>query len=67
MDQSVLVFKVSYDTTVEGCIENEYETAYREEVQRMVGWCTENNLELNVLKTKQMIINFRSKKIVDQV
>ena len=37
------------DTTVEGgCIDNEDETAYREEVQ---SWCTDNNLELNVLKT----------------
>ena len=46
----------------QGCIENEYETAFREEAKRMVGWCTDNNLELNVLKTKQMIIDFRSKK-----
>ena len=62
VDQSVLVTKFSDDTTVEVCIENADETAYRGEVQRMVGWCTDNNLELNVSKTKEVIVDFRRKK-----
>ena len=28
----------------------------------MVGWCSDNNLELNVSKTKEMIVDFRKKK-----
>ena len=36
---------------------------YREEVQRVVHWCTNNDLELNVAKTKpEMIIDFRKNK-----
>ena len=61
-DQSVHVIKFSDDTSVEGCIENADETPYREEVQRMVGWCADNNLKLNVSKTKEMIVDFRKKK-----
>ena len=38
------------------------ESVYREEVQRMVGWCKNNNLVLNISKTKEMIIDFRKKK-----
>ena len=62
VDQSVLVTKFSDDTMVEGCIENVDETAYRDEVQRMVGWCADNNLQLNVSKTKEIIVNFHRKK-----
>ena len=35
---------------------------YREEVQRLVGWCKNNNLVLNISKMKEMIIDFRKKK-----
>ena len=62
MDRSILVIKFSDDTTVEGCIENEDEMASSEEVQRLIGWCMDNNLELNILKTKEMIIDFSRKK-----
>ena len=46
VDQSVLVTTFSDDTTVEGCIENADVTAYRDEVQRMCGWCADNILKL---------------------
>ena len=36
-----------------------YETAYREEVRALGVWCQENNLTLNVNKTKGMIVDFR--------
>ena len=52
VDQSVIVTKFSDDTTVEGYTENADETACRDEVQRMVGWCADNKLKLNVSKTK---------------
>ena len=61
-DQSVIVIKFSDDTTMEGLITNGDETVYREEVDKMVAWCSTNNLELNVSKTKEMIIDFRRNK-----
>jgi hypothetical protein len=59
---SVIVIKFSDDTTMEGLITNGDETMYREEVEKMVDWCFTNNLELNVSKTKEMIIDFRKNK-----
>ncbi len=47
------------DSTVMGLISKHDETMYREEVEHLVSWCTDNNLMLNVTKTKEMIINFR--------
>ena len=55
---STLIFRFSGDTTIEGLITNADESAYRE-VERVVDWCTNNDLELNVAKTKEMIIDFR--------
>ena len=56
------MIKFSDDATLIGCIENADETAYREEVQRMVDWCGKNNLVLNVSKTCEMTIDFRKHK-----
>ena len=61
-NQSVRVVKFSDDTTVIGCVNNANEFVYREEVQRLVGWCKNNYLVLNISKTKEMIIDFRKKK-----
>ena len=60
---SVMIFKFSDDTTIEGLITNANESAYRVEVQRLVDWCASNDLELNVAKTKEMIIDFRKDKM----
>ena len=62
VNQSVRVVKLSDDTTVIGCINNANESVYREEFQRLVGWCKNSNLVLNIFKTKEMIIDFRKKK-----
>ncbi|KAM8867954.1 uncharacterized protein ACB058_005852 [Synchiropus picturatus] len=35
------------------------ESAYRREVERLVSWCSHNNLELNAQKTVEMVIDFR--------
>ena len=59
---STPIFKFSDDTTIEGLITNADESAYREEVERVVDWCTNNDLELNVAKTKETIIDFRKNK-----
>jgi gmma-aminobutyric acid receptor subunit gamma/cGMP-dependent protein kinase 2 len=50
--------KYADDTTVCGLIKND-ETSYRNEVQSIVNWCTENDLELNVNKTQEFVIDFR--------
>ena len=39
-------------------ITNNDETAYREEVRALGVWCQENNLSLNINKTKEMIVDF---------
>ncbi|XP_064875449.1 uncharacterized protein LOC135572170 [Oncorhynchus nerka] len=38
---------------------NRDKTAYKEEVRALGVWCQENNLTLNVKKTKEMIVDFR--------
>ena len=53
------MIKFADDTTVVGLITNNDKTAYREEVRALRVWCQENNLSLNVNKTKEMIIDFR--------
>ena len=47
------------DVTTVGLITNNDETSYREEVRALVEWCQENNLSLNVNKTKELIVDFR--------
>ncbi|XP_070180310.1 muscarinic acetylcholine receptor DM1-like [Littorina saxatilis] len=59
---STYIIKFSDDTTIEGLISDSNEDAYRGEVQRVVEWCSENDLELNVLKTKEVVIDPRRKK-----
>ena len=38
------------------------ETTYREEVGDLTMWCKDNNLSLNVIKTKEMIVAYRKMK-----
>uniref|UniRef100_A0A8K9V2X2 Reverse transcriptase domain-containing protein n=1 Tax=Oncorhynchus mykiss TaxID=8022 RepID=A0A8K9V2X2_ONCMY len=60
MHASNSIFKFVDDTTVVGLIiTNNDKTAYREEVMALGVWCQENNLTLNVNKTKEMIVDFR--------
>ena len=40
-----------------GLIANNNEIAYREEVRDLAVWCQVNNLSLNVIKTKEMIVD----------
>ena len=56
--------KFSDDTTIEGLITNADESAYTEEVEWVVDWCTNNDLQLNVAKTMGMIIDIRKNKTV---
>ena len=53
------IIKFADDTTIVGLITNNDETAYRVEVRDLAEWCQENNLCLNVNKTKELIVDFR--------
>ena len=54
--------KFAHDTTVVGLITDNDETAYREEIRDLSVWCKDNNLSLNVIKTKEMIVDYRKKR-----
>ncbi len=58
-DPSVKLLKFADDTTVIGLINDCDESAYRQEVEQLTVWCSLNNLELNTLKTVEMIVDFR--------
>ncbi|KAK3571326.1 hypothetical protein QTP86_007554 [Hemibagrus guttatus] len=59
MHSSNHIIKFADDMTVVGLISKNDESAYREEVQRLTAWCKDNNLSLNVEKTKEMVVDFR--------
>jgi hypothetical protein len=51
------IIKFSVDKTV--VVTNNDETAYREEERDLAEWGQENNLSLNIYKTKKLIVDFR--------
>ena len=53
--------KFADDTTVVGLITDDDETAYRE-VRDLAVWCQDNNLSLNVSKTKELIVDYRKRR-----
>ena len=53
--------KFADDTTVVGLITDNDETAYRKEVRELAVWCQDNNLSLNLNKTKEMIVDYRKR------
>ncbi|KAK3544184.1 hypothetical protein QTP86_008289 [Hemibagrus guttatus] len=57
--QSVKLLKIADDTTLISFISDGDELAYRGKMDRLVSWCSMNNLELNSLKTVEMIVDFR--------
>ena len=54
------IIKFADDATVVGLITDNDETAYMEEV--LAVWCQDNNLSLNVIKTKEMIVDYRKRR-----
>ena len=54
-----IIVKFANGTTVVGLIDDNDETAYREEVRPLAVWCQDNNLSLNVSKTKELIVDYR--------
>ncbi|KAK0138014.1 putative RNA-directed DNA polymerase from transposon BS [Merluccius polli] len=57
--QSIMLLKFADDTTLIGHISVGDESAYRWEIDHLVTWCSQNNLELNVLKTVEIVVDFR--------
>lgn len=51
--------KFADDTTVVGHISNNDEAYCWSEVKHLAEWCSNNNLSLNVEKTKEIITDFR--------
>ncbi|XP_076012943.1 matrix-remodeling-associated protein 5 [Genypterus blacodes] len=56
-----VIIKFADDTTILGLIPNNDETAYRKEVSALPTWCQENNLSLNISRTKEMIVDCRKR------
>jgi hypothetical protein len=55
------IIKFADDTTVVGLINNNDETTYREEGRDLVMWFQDNNLSHNVIKKKEMIVDYRKR------
>ncbi len=61
IDPSVKLLRFTDDTILIGLIQDGDKSAYRQEVKVLAVWCSLNNLELNMLKTVEMIVDFRRK------
>ncbi len=57
--RSVKLLKFADETTLIGLLQDGDKSAYRQEVKELAVWCSLNNLELNTLKTVDMIVDFR--------
>ena len=55
------IIKFADDTTVVGLISDNDETAYREEARDLATWCQDNSLSVNVIKTKEMMVDKKEK------
>jgi len=53
--------KFANDTTFIDLIQDNDKSAFRQEVKELSVWCSHNNLELNMLKTVEMIVDFTRK------
>ncbi len=58
-DSFIILLKFADNTTLIGLIQDGDESAYRQEVKELAVWCSLKNLELNMLKTEEMIVDFR--------
>ncbi|KAK1793838.1 hypothetical protein P4O66_001565 [Electrophorus voltai] len=58
---SNIIVKFADDTVVMGLILHNDERAYLEEIKYLENWCQENNLLLNVSKTKELIVDCSKK------
>jgi hypothetical protein len=57
-EDNTLLVKFADDTSLSGLLQED-ESQYRSAVDSLVEWCDRNYLDLNVGKTKEMVIDFR--------
>jgi len=57
--QSCHLQRFSVDSAVVGCISKRQESEYRSVVDSFVEWCGLNHLQLNISKTKELVVDFR--------
>ena len=57
------IIKFAVDTTMGGLITDNDEKDCKEEVRDLAVWCQDNNLSLNVIKTKEMIVDYRKRRM----
>lgn len=60
-DQHCKIIKYADDTVIIGLVDNDDESKYTDCIEYVSTWCNKNFLNLNVSKTKEMIIDFRRK------
>ena len=58
-DDDSSVIKYADDTVVMGLIKDQNEDKYFDTIQYVHEYCKDSHLELNVSKTKEMVIDFR--------
>ena len=56
--ESVKMLKLADDTTLIGLISGDDDSAYRNEILSLTEWCSHHNLELNIVKTKELVVDF---------
>ena len=54
--------KFSDDSSIVSCITDDNEAEYRALVESFVGWCDTNHLQLNIRKTKELVVDYRRSK-----
>ena len=59
INTSCKIVKFADDMCITGLIINNDESAYRNEVNHVINWCSDNFLVINAKKTKEMIFDFR--------
>ena len=58
-DPFVKLLKFADVTSVIGLIRDRDESAYRQQVDQLLLWCSQNTLEVNTLKSVEMFVDFR--------
>ncbi|KAK1804001.1 hypothetical protein P4O66_003762 [Electrophorus voltai] len=58
---STIIVKFADDTVFMGLISDNEDRAYLEEIKHLENWCQENNLILNISKTKELIVDCSKK------
>ena len=59
MTEKCPLIKFADDTAMAGLIGKDDESEFRSQVDNFVDYCDRNYLELNVSKTKELIVDFR--------